>query len=132
MVFGSNPWRNFAPFSSTPPMSQTASLAIPPYEVTETPDGQVRSIQICSWRITVTSSTISNSKEIDDMQNELGGLPLPEMPFGNNKIELSHEPSGWKYDFCLKEALAAVKLGELQAGDGAVQVGYAKEWMKSR
>jgi type 2A phosphatase activator TIP41 len=114
--------------SQAPP----SSAAIPQHEVIEKSDGQVRTIKIFSWEITVSSTTISNSKEIDDMQENLGGLPIPEMPFGNNWVELYHVPSGWKYLFRLQEALAAVKLGELEEGDGGVKVGYAKAWMQSR
>ena len=66
------------------------------------------------------------------MQEELDGLPLPEMPFGNNSLIIRHEGLGWEYKFDALEALRLVRLGNLEPGDGGVKVGYAKEWLKSR
>lgn len=66
------------------------------------------------------------------MQEVLNGLPLPEMPFGNNSLVIRHETLGWEYKFDTLEALRLVRLGDLRLGDGGVQVGYAKEWLKSR
>lgn len=66
------------------------------------------------------------------MQEELDGLPLPEMPFGNNSLVIQHKKLGWEYRFDTLEALRLVRLGELKPGDGGVKVGYAKEWLESR
>jgi type 2A phosphatase activator TIP41 len=54
------------------------------------------------------------------------------MPFGNNSLVLKNVENGWEYSFTTTEALRLVKMGELGAGDGGVQVGYAKEWLQSR
>ncbi len=107
-------------------------IEIPPHKLHSTAGDTTTSITIGDWTISSTSLPISNSKEIDDMQETLKGLPIPEMPFGNNSIVLHHEPSGWDYKFGTTEALAEVKLGELGSGDGGVKVGYANAWMQSR
>ncbi|KAG8956613.1 hypothetical protein FRC04_000091 [Tulasnella sp. 424] len=108
------------------------SPQIPPHEVNGSPGDSTTSIDIQGWTITSTSLPISNATEIDQLQETLHGLPIPEMPFGNNSIVLKHEASGWEYSFTALGALSGVKLGEPGDGDGGVKVGYAKEWMQSR
>ena len=109
-------------------MSDT--IITPPHQVTTTSTG--KSITIHPWAITTTDRAISNAPEISAIQEELNGLPLPEMPFGNNSLVIRNEDTGWEYTLNTVEALRLVKLGPLEAGDGGVQVGYAKEWLKSR
>ena len=84
------------------------------------------------WRIASTTLPISNASEITALQDDLNGLPLPEMIFGNNSLVIKNEEKDWEYRFDTAEALRMVKLGELGEGDGAVKVGYAKEWLQSR
>lgn len=108
------------------------SPQIPPHEVNGSPGDSTTSIDIQGWTITSTSLPISNATEIDQLQETLHGLPIPEMPFGNNSIVIKHEASGWEYSFTALGALSGVKLGEPGDGDGGVKVGYAKEWMQSR
>jgi type 2A phosphatase activator TIP41 len=100
------------------------------HEVTTATSGS--SISKPPWTIISTTLPISNAGEISAMQEELGGLPLPEMPFGNNSLVIRHENLGWEYKFDTLEALRLVRLGDFEFGDGGVQVGYAKEWLKSR
>ncbi|KAG8926657.1 hypothetical protein FRC02_008759 [Tulasnella sp. 418] len=109
-----------------------SEVTVPPHKLYSNPDDSVRSIDIENWSITATSLPISTSKEIDDAHEQLNGLPIPEMPFGNNYLILKHNPTGWEYRFDTLNALKGVKLGELGEGDGGVKVGYAQEWMKSR
>jgi type 2A phosphatase activator TIP41 len=54
------------------------------------------------------------------------------MTYGANKVKLSHRESGWKYEFNTLDTLKLVKNGQLEEGDGAVQVAHAKAWLKSR
>ncbi|KAG9011520.1 hypothetical protein FRB94_008089 [Tulasnella sp. JGI-2019a] len=105
---------------------------IPKHTVNGATGDSTTSITINGWTITSTSLPISNAPEIDQMQDTLNGLPLPEMPFGNNCVILHHEASGWEYTFNALEALRYVKLGELGDGDGGVKVGHAKAWLQSR
>lgn len=105
---------------------------IPPHIITGSPGDSTSSIELFGWKISATSLPISNATEIDNMHETLSGLPVPEMPFGNNSVTLRHEPSGWEYSFSALDALKAVKLGELGEGDGGVKVGHAKAWLESR
>ena len=104
--------------------------AIPDHKLLESPNS--RTIEIGVWEITAKTNPISNATECDALQASLSGLPLPEMTFGNNSLELIHKPSGWSYSFTTKEALQGVRNGELLEGDGGVKVGYADAWLKSR
>jgi len=100
------------------------------HEVTTT--SECSSISLPSWTISATTLPISNAQEISAMQDALNGLPMPEMLFGNNALVISHKRVEFEYSFDTLEALRLVKLGKLESGDGAVQVGYAQEWLQSR
>jgi type 2A phosphatase activator TIP41 len=102
---------------------------VPPHKLFESPNS--RTIEINGWSITATTNAISNAHESDTLQAQLG-FALPEMTFGNNTLELLHQPSGWRCAFNARDALACVRGGEMQEGDGAVKVGYADAWLKSR
>lgn len=105
-------------------------MAIPEHKVTEMPNS--KTIEIGQWTITARTNPISNARELDTLQSNLSGIPLPEMTFGNNSLELEHKASGWKYNFSTEDALRGVKNGELSEGDGGVKVGYADAWLQSR
>ncbi|KAJ3551884.1 hypothetical protein NM688_g4452 [Phlebia brevispora] len=108
----------------------TSTAAIPEHKVFENTNS--RSIEIGDWYIAAKTNPISNAAECDALQVSLSGLPLPEMTFGNNSLELVHRPSGWSYAFTTADALRGVKNGELAEGDGGVKVGYAEAWLQSR
>lgn len=108
----------------------SGAVPIPDHRLSESPNS--RTIEIGPWTITANTNPISNARECDTLYAAIGGIPLPEMTFGNNLLELEHRPSGWKFAFTTKEALLGVRNGELQEGDGGVKVGYADAWMKSR
>ncbi|KAF7432689.1 hypothetical protein PC9H_004631 [Pleurotus ostreatus] len=107
----------------------TEAVAVPEHKLAESPN--TRSIEIYDWSIQVSTNPISNSAELDALQGSLG-IPLPEMTFGSNYLELEHRPSRWIYRFDTENALKGVRKGELQDGDGGVKVGYADAWLKSR
>ncbi|KAL7282599.1 hypothetical protein ACG7TL_004070 [Trametes sanguinea] len=108
----------------------SAAVSVPKHQLFESPNS--RAIEIGPWTITARTNPISNAGESDALQASIGGIPLPEMTFGNNSLELEHRDSGWKYTFTTEEALKGVRNGELQDGDGGVKVGYADAWLKSR
>lgn len=108
----------------------SAAIAIPEHKLSESPNS--RTIEIGQWVITARTNPISNARELNTLQEALSGIPLPEMTFGNNSLELEHKASGWKYSFNTEDALRGVKNGELVEGDGGVKVGYAETWMQSR
>lgn len=84
-----------------------------------------------NWIISAYKYPISNTAQLEELQNKYG-FPLPEMTFGNNKLVLKHEPSGWEHTFDTQTALETINSGELGPGDGAIKVGYAEAWLKSR
>lgn len=101
-----------------------------PHDAVQTPSGS--KISIKSWHIESKTLPISNAAEITYIQDTLNGLPLPEMPFGNNSIVIRNEEKSWEYTLNTLEALRLVKLGSMEVGDGGVQVGHAKAWLESR
>lgn len=107
----------------------SAAVALPQHQLHESPN--VRGITIHSWHITSSTNPISNASQLDALQSSLG-IPLPEMTFGSNYLELEHRPTRFKYRFSTPDLLSGVKNGELQEGDGGVKVGYADAWLKSR
>jgi len=107
-----------------------AAVSVPHHSLKESPNS--RTIEIGEWVITARTNPISNAGELESLQASVGGIPLPEMTFGNNNLELEHKASGWKYAFDTEMALKGVKNGELIEGDGGVKVGYADAWLKSR
>jgi type 2A phosphatase activator TIP41 len=84
--------------------------------------------RIASWSIRTRKFPILNSGEIDDMTAKLGIAP-PEMIFGNNSVEVLHEPIGWGIVFNAFDALDVVdKTGEA----GMLKVAYSEQWQKMR
>lgn len=71
---------------------------------------------------------ISKSGPIDALSRRLGGLPVPEMIFGDNLVRLRHAPTGWAVDFAAEPALDAVD----KTGANMLQVAYAGAWSSSR
>ena len=106
-----------------------SAVKLPYHTLQESPNS--RGITVGDWQISAWTHPISNATELDAIQASVG-IPLPEMTFGNNILELEHKPSGWKYEFSATRALKGVKNGPLGEGDGGVKVGYAEAWLKSR
>lgn len=71
---------------------------------------------------------ISKSAPIDAMSRRLGGIPIPEMIFGDNLVSVSHPPSGWSLSFTAEAALDRVD----KTGRDMLQVAHAGEWSSSR
>jgi type 2A phosphatase activator TIP41 len=107
-----------------------AAVALPEHQLYESPDS--RGIDVFDWSIRTSTKPISNARDLDTLHSEVGGIPLPEMTFGNNFLTMEHRLSGWSYSFTTKGALKAVKNGSLEEGDGGVKVGYADKWLESR
>ena len=106
-----------------------SAVKLPYHTLQESPNS--RGITVHDWQISTGTHPISNATELDAIQTSVG-IPLPEMTFGNNVLELEHKPSGWKYVFNATLALEGVRNGPLEEGDGGVKVGYAETWLKSR
>ncbi|KAI1796138.1 type 2A phosphatase activator TIP41 [Ganoderma leucocontextum] len=108
----------------------SAAVALPQHRLLESPNS--RTIEIGPWTITASTNAISNTGQCDALQTAIGGIPLPEMTFGNNSLQLEHRESGWNYSFKTEVALKGVRNGELEDGDGGVKVDYADAWLRSR
>jgi hypothetical protein len=106
-----------------------AAVAVPEHKLSESPNS--RTIDIFDWTITAKTGPISSAHHCDTLQASLG-IPLPEMTFGYNLLQITHRSSGWTYAFRAEDALRGVKNGPLEDGDGGVKVGYAEAWLKSR
>jgi type 2A phosphatase activator TIP41 len=106
-----------------------AAVAVPEHKLSESPNS--RTIDIFDWTITAKTGPISSANRCDALQASLG-IPLPEMTFGYNLLQITHRSSGWTYAFRVEDALIGVKNGPLEDGDGGVKVGYAEAWLKSR
>ncbi|EIN10995.1 type 2A phosphatase activator TIP41 [Punctularia strigosozonata HHB-11173 SS5] len=99
-----------------------SSTDLPEHKLLESPNS--RTIQINGWSITACTNPIASAVDADALQAQLG-IPLPEMTFAHNVLTLEHRASGWKYAFRTADALAGVRSGDAQEGDGVVKVGYA-------
>lgn len=67
-----------------------------------------------------------NAKEIDTFEDILDGLPVPEMIFGNNKVEVIQ-----KHFHLMFNTLDALKLVQRNP-ENLIKVSYANEWFKTR
>ncbi|ODQ59587.1 hypothetical protein WICANDRAFT_19298, partial [Wickerhamomyces anomalus NRRL Y-366-8] len=85
------------------------------------------SISINDWEIYTTKKPILNSDEIDKEQERLG-IPLPEMIFGNNKVEIKNKAKNFHISFNTPDALSLVDT----TGENLLQVSYSKEWFSTR
>lgn len=84
-----------------------------------------RTIEYQGWTITTCKTPISGSQEIDEMHEKLG-IPIPEMIFGNNYAQISHE-SGWNIKFNAFDALDRVD----KTGKQSLKVSFSDHWNKS-
>ncbi|GAA6061682.1 hypothetical protein JCM10212_005974 [Sporobolomyces blumeae] len=98
------------------------------------PSRGTRSIQIRDWTIRSTKLPILTIPEADAASAELD-LALPEIIFGNNRLEVSHDPSGFKLEWNALDMLRAVKKGpgwDADPASGAVRVAHADEWTRGQ
>ncbi len=114
---------------ATSQKDQETTVLMPDYQLYESPNS--RSIKLGPWTITASTNPISSAHECELLQATVG-IPIPEMTFGRNFLKLEHHPDAWIYTFSTEGALKAVKVGELEDGDGGVKVGYAEKWLQSR
>ncbi|KAF4581862.1 hypothetical protein GQ602_006486 [Ophiocordyceps camponoti-floridani] len=79
------------------------------------------------FRISTRKLPISKAGAIDAMTERIG-IPLPEMIFGDNVVEMRHLPSGWTISFNTPDALDAVD----KTAEHVLKVAYARDWESSR
>lgn len=79
------------------------------------------------WRITTRKQPILKAEPIEQLSSDIG-IPIPEMIFGDNYVQVSHVKSGLTLNFNARDALDRVGKTE----DGMLQVAVAEEWKKER
>lgn len=85
------------------------------------------SISINDWQVFTARNPILDASEIENFESILG-LPVPEMIFGNNKVEIRNESKGFHLCFNSLDALKTVS----NDPKDIPKVSYANEWFKSR
>lgn len=84
------------------------------------------------WYVTTQRLPILNATEIEKFEEILNGIPVPEMIFGNNKVEIILKSKSDAIDFHIMfNTLDALKLVERNP-ENLLQVSYADSWFKSR
>ncbi|BEI87889.1 uncharacterized protein CcaverHIS019_0106070 [Cutaneotrichosporon cavernicola] len=84
-------------------------------------------MRIGNWTIRSVKTAILNGKEIDAVEKELC-LPLPEMTFGNNGLDLMHQGVRIKFDGISALRQVAVGEGWEERVGGGVLVSMADSW----
>lgn len=95
-------------------------------------NGRPQGVESCisrngQWRISTRKMPILKAEPIEQMNAKLG-IPVPEMIFGDNFVEIEHVKTGWKVNFNTFDALDRVS----KTADGMLQVAYSQEWKKDR
>lgn len=100
--------------------------------------GSTRTLTIADWTIRSIKRPILNGKEIEAVTEQIN-IPLPEMTFGNNLLDLSYAPTDASHrpvsiSFSATDALAGVAIGEgwEERVGGGVQVSMAEHWSQNR
>ena len=85
------------------------------------------SISINDWEIYTARKPILTKEEIEHFESILG-VPVPEMIFGNNKVEVLNSNKNLHICFNSLDALRTVSVDNKDI----LKVSYADEWFKSR
>lgn len=96
-----------------------------PSPVSSFPIVETPSIAVGDWEVYTSKQPILNSDEIDRETDRLG-IPLPEMIFGHNKVEI--RKGDFKISFNTMDALDLVDT----TGDNVLKVSYTNEWLSTR
>ncbi|TID31236.1 hypothetical protein CANINC_000179 [Pichia inconspicua] len=98
-----------------------------PAPVSSFPIQDTPSIAVDSWFIFTQHKPILNANEIDNFENILN-IPVPEMIFGNNKVEILNADKKFHVTFNALDALKQIDINP----ENLIKVSYANEWFKSR
>ncbi|SCV02490.1 LAME_0H01706g1_1 [Lachancea meyersii CBS 8951] len=85
------------------------------------------SISVEDWVVSTRKKPILNSRELEEWEQVLGPLTLPEMIFGNSFVRVENAKHGWCLEFNALDALKSVKLE-----DSGIRVSYANKWIDSK
>lgn len=117
---------------NSPPPSTPSSPPQTPKTTTimsahPTPGVQIYTHPTHPWRITTAKHAILKAGPIETLSADLS-IPIPEMIFGDNIVQITHLPTGWSLNFNARDALDRVSKTE----EGMLQVAVAGEWKKTR
>ncbi|CCH42600.1 Type 2A phosphatase activator TIP41 [Wickerhamomyces ciferrii] len=121
------PAKNHDKSQCTNPQCAHCGRVIIPSPVASFPLVETPSISINDWEIYTTKKPILNAEEIDMEESRLG-IPVPEMIFGHNKIEIKNQLKNFNISFNTPDALSLVDT----TGENLIQVSYSKEWFSTR
>ncbi|SCV02870.1 LAMI_0H03642g1_1 [Lachancea mirantina] len=125
-VGGCHIHRHRANNPNNPPCAHCGAVIIPAPKA-RFPAEDEPSITIGDWTISTRKKTILNSVEMEQWEEKLRGLALPEMIFGNSFVRVENKAHGFVMEFNALEALKAVKLE-----DSGIRVSYAHKWISSK
>lgn len=80
------------------------------------------------WQVNTCKAAIMNSDEIDEATAQMA-IPMPEMVFGDNIVEVKHVPSGWSISF---KATNALDLVDKTGQQGLLKVAHSNKWLSTR
>lgn len=110
------------------PQCNHCGQVIIPSPAASFPIHETPSISIGDWEIYTTKKPILSSDEIDLEQERLG-FPIPEMIFGNNKVEIKNNQfPDFLISFNTKDALSLVD----KDVTNLLKVSYSNEWFSTR
>ncbi|CEP64574.1 Tip41p LALA0_S12e02058g [Lachancea lanzarotensis] len=109
------------------PSCAHCAAVIIPAPVASLPAEDTPSISVEDWVITTRKKPILNSQELEQWEQILGPLALPEMIFGNSFVRIENAKHNWSLEFNALDALKAVKLE-----DSGIRVSYANKWIDSK
>ncbi|RDA92790.1 hypothetical protein CP533_0775 [Ophiocordyceps camponoti-saundersi (nom. inval.)] len=81
----------------------------------------------CRFQVATRKLPISKAGAIEAMTLDIG-IPLPEMIFGDNLVQVLHVPTGWKISFNTPDALKGVDT----TAENVLKVAYARDWESTR
>ncbi|SCU96598.1 LAFA_0G07118g1_1 [Lachancea sp. 'fantastica'] len=109
------------------PSCAHCSAVIIPAPIASLPAEDTPSISVEDWVITTRKKPILNSQELEQWEQILGPLALPEMIFGNSFVRIENAKHNWSIEFNALDALKAVKIE-----DSGIRVSYAHKWIDSK
>lgn len=115
------------------PQCASCGIVIIPSPKATLPLTQNPSIAINNWKVYTRRNPILNAAEIEELES-VCEFPVPEMIFGNNKVEIFNDELKWGIQFDGKDALLMVKNHKdlKDPNQELLKVSYADQWYSSR
>ncbi|KAH3685294.1 hypothetical protein WICPIJ_003768 [Wickerhamomyces pijperi] len=117
----------------TNPQCSHCGTVIIPSPVANYPLSETPSISVNDWEIYTVKNPILSGDLIDKYTEELA-LPIPEMIFGTNKVEIRNDSKKFGIQFNAIDALRLVKSkrDKIDIEKDLIKVSYSNEWFQTR